>query len=117
MSIASAKAKIKRYEQVLAEAELELAELQAMQEAWGTEKEYPIGTIVTWQRNYGGYTHYTFVGIKTNVNWFITGRNATRRWTWADLVEEQLRHAIEENEAVRVVTETTDVFELIRKSN
>jgi hypothetical protein len=117
MSAASAKAKIARHEKALAEAEAELAEIKALEEAWGTDGDFRVDYVLAWKRNYGTRKIYSFVALKTNIGWFITGRNSLRQWTYAELVEEHFRHAVEEGFEVVISANFKPVQDFVARKN
>jgi hypothetical protein len=98
--------RIQALEQALAFELAREAEKQALLEKFGRDEDYPVESVIAWQRTFGRTTNiYDYVAIKTRAGWFVTGRacasGISKPWTW--IVENQLQHAVAEDREVWIV--------------
>jgi hypothetical protein len=88
--MSSVDAKRRAAENLLAEA----AEEELLLEKLGTNEDYPNDTVLCWTRQFAtGGIRYTYVAVKINGRWYITGNQSRSTYNWEQLVNTQLRYA------------------------
>jgi 1,4-dihydroxy-2-naphthoyl-CoA synthase len=99
----------------LIELESQIDELSAMEQQFGKDEDFPDGSCIMFNRSFGRGGLYSYAALKCAKNsWFITGKYQAPM-TYEMLVENHLRHALEEDQLLVVVKKVQDLTTLVKK--
>lgn len=74
----------------------ELARIAELEEKFGSNEDFPDGTVIRWDQRYqNGNQKYSFAAIKAVGHWYTTGIFQHHRITFEELVEKHLQHAVD----------------------